>query len=411
MSLLRPEKSLHVSVIETKGCHDEVTASFFSALGQIKDCQVEGYLAAQRWGIDDIYTQLPGIQQRVMKDKKELLKAIDSFTPDGNAESNEGTLLEHYAPDIIISVTGEYDLVDKKSQKLWTYLLENTEAVIFAVVHHPNEWDNHHFTAAKPWITARRFRLITLSDHVTQHFNSNFMEKWSQMVDTSYLHLSTFPPIFTIPTLATSAGSLITSVSSDGQTTMEEANKIRFALQGDLIVPRNPNRDYKGTFKRFAELLNETEDRSSLELRVVGNGGLPLVPEDAKDNIKFSVELPYPDFYSILHSATAILPAFASEDYLTRKASSTIPAAYIAEVPLIANDKLLKAYKYVDKENVYYMEQGEDEMDVVARISKLSKGERMKKSADLKMKNQLLVKKSSDLLERWMRESLDERTF
>lgn len=410
-SLLGFQKPLQVTVLNTKTAHDEVTASFFSALGQIENCRVDAFLVRRRWGIDEVYAQLPGTHQRALKDTDELLEAVDRFMEGDGESSEKRAFLEDYNPDVIILITGERDMVAQNYTNYWKYLLEETEAVVFAVIHHPEEWGPHHSEVAKPWIAARRFRVLTLSEHVTRFIDKDIKKEWSKEVDTSNIRLSTFPPVFHVPSLAAGEGSSIASISGDGQSTMEDGDKMRFAMQGDLIVNRKPTRDWEGTFERFSGLLNETEDRSSLELRLVGNGGLPPVPEDAKDNIKFSLELLYPEFYSVLHSATAILPAFSTTEYLINRASSTIPAAYIAEAPLIAGDALLKAYTYVAKEDVYYMKKGEDEMDVVARIIKMSEEERMEKVANVKMRKQRLVRESSVLLRTWMQESLDERAL
>lgn len=101
------------------------------------------------------------------------------------------------------------------------------------------------------------------------------MKTWSQKVDTSRFYLRTFPLVFDVPSLAAGEGFSIDSVSGDDQTTMKEGNMMRFAMQGDLFVNRKPTRAWEGTFERFSGLPNETEDRSSLGLRVVGNVRLP----------------------------------------------------------------------------------------------------------------------------------------
>ncbi|EGU73867.1 hypothetical protein FOXB_15622, partial [Fusarium oxysporum f. sp. conglutinans Fo5176] len=57
-------KEVKVSVIESKGCHDEVSASYLSALGQLSECNSNIFLAAQRFGIDSIYKLIPGADNR-----------------------------------------------------------------------------------------------------------------------------------------------------------------------------------------------------------------------------------------------------------------------------------------------------------------------------------------------------------
>jgi len=64
----------------------------------------------------------------------------------------------------------------------------------------------------------------------------------------------------------------------------------------------------------------------------------------------------------------AVLPAFASETYFDRKASSTIPAALIAGAPIVATEELLKAYSYMPREATWVARPGEGEMDVIERV-------------------------------------------
>ncbi|KAG7403860.1 hypothetical protein Forpe1208_v016346 [Fusarium oxysporum f. sp. rapae] len=256
-------KEVKVSVIESKGCHDEVSASYLSALGQLSECNSNVFLAAQRFGIDSIYKLIPGADNRKLVTDNE-------FRPQ-YFQSEIAT-----EPDIVLSVTSEYDLIDAKLKPTFAHLLHNASSILFATVHHGNEW---------------------------------------------------------------------------------------------------------------------TEDRRF----------------EAKDRIKFHRGLPYPEFYEVLHSATAMLPAFASHEYVESKASSTIAASLIVGSPLIADDALLNAYRFLRRDDVYYREKGEDEIDVVERIAKLPEQDRLAKTEGLRKKNELLTKQGGDLLRQWISESQERR--
>ncbi|EXK77727.1 hypothetical protein FOQG_17582 [Fusarium oxysporum f. sp. raphani 54005] len=365
-------KEVKAWVIESKGCHDEVSASYLSALGQLSECNSNIFLADQRFGIDSIYGLIPGANKRkLVTDNEFRPQYLDSETA---AE-----------PDIVLSVTSEYDLIDAKLKPTFAHLLHNTSSILFATVHHGNEWkEDRRFQAVKPWIEAKRLRFITLSDHVTNYM-TDIVKHWAAKMEVHNVPISTFPPVFSIPTAPAK----------------NEAT-LRFAMQGDLIVNRRPNRDYEGTFKRFIKL---NSDCQAIELHVVGNGDLPKLPDEAKDRIKFHRGLPYPEFYDVLHSATAMLPAFASHEYVESKASSTIAASLIVGSPLIAGDDLLNAYRFLSRDDVYYREEGEDEIDVVERIAKLPEQDRLAKAEGLRKKNELLTKQGGDLFRQWISES------
>ncbi|RYC77020.1 hypothetical protein BFJ63_vAg20105 [Fusarium oxysporum f. sp. narcissi] len=100
-----------------------------------------------------------------------------------------------------------------------------------------------------------------------------------------------------------------------------------------------------------------------------------------------------------------MLPAFASHEYVESKASSTITASLIVGSPLIADDALLNAYRFLRRDDVYYRERGEDEIDVVERIAKLPKQDRLAKAEGLREKNELLTKQGGDLFRQWISES------
>jgi hypothetical protein len=306
---------LKVSILETKGCHDEVSASFFTGFGQMEECEVDAFLGARRFGIESIYDQLPGSNKRSLHNKTE-------FVPE---------FFEKSRPDVVLFITSEYSMVDKKVAPTLTWLFENTNCILVAVVHHPDEWKTEaHLKAAKSWMENRRIHFITLSSHVSKYMVSTVVNTWEKRVEIKYLpRVSTFPAVFTIPSLAPK--------EEDGESWASPTGKVRFAMQGDLIVNRLPNRDYAGTFNRFAKLVSGNKGGDSIELRVLGNGGIPKVPEEAKDNIQFDVALPYLEFYKTLQSATALLPAFSDASYCkaTKDFPSCLSSASIALLKLV----------------------------------------------------------------------------
>lgn len=54
-------------------------------------------------------------------------------------------------------------------------------------------------------------------------------------------------------------------------------------------------------------------------------------------------------YYRMVRDSYAVLPAFASDIYYTKKSSSSVAAAVVCGTPLIADLKLLNAYPYLTK--------------------------------------------------------------
>lgn len=54
-------------------------------------------------------------------------------------------------------------------------------------------------------------------------------------------------------------------------------------------------------------------------------------------------------YYRIVKDSFGVLPAFASDIYYTKKASSSVATALICGTPLIADQKMLSSYPYLVK--------------------------------------------------------------
>ena len=72
---------------------------------------------------------------------------------------------------------------------------------------------------------------------------------------------------------------------------------------------------------------------------------------------------------SLSRAPWAVLPAFASPVYLTRKASSSVAAAIICGTPLLADPALLQAYSYLPPNAVFETTADERLAVAVSRIA------------------------------------------
>ena len=75
------------------------------------------------------------------------------------------------------------------------------------------------------------------------------------------------------------------------------------------------------------------------------------------------------EYYRAIQGALAVLPAFASPVYLTRKASSSVAAAVICGTPLLADAALLRAYSYLPPRAVFETAADERLAVAVSRIA------------------------------------------
>jgi hypothetical protein len=69
-----------------------------------------------------------------------------------------------------------------------------------------------------------------------------------------------------------------------------------------------------------------------------------------------------------IHRTHALLLAWASPAYRTTKLSSTILTSLMTATPVIADTAVLESYGFLTREDVFLMEEGEDEVDAMMRV-------------------------------------------
>jgi hypothetical protein len=337
---------LRIAITESPGTHDEVVSALLHSFGGIDNSEINLYLTNQRYGIGDV------IKDFTLASEKVSLYKWDEFKT--HAINNP--------PHIIVCTTGEWELAGKRSQgsyEAFEKLLHDGDTYLFTTIHHANEWDKgKNVDGMKRWVDKGRADFLTLSEHTGNFLRNVTSEHW----DIDYeVTTRTFPPVFPV-----------------AHSTELDPNEIGLAMQGDYSSKR---RDYGAIFDQLDAAMSkakketaEGEDPKNVVLHLIGHGKHPEVPEKVKDNVHFDESLRYPDFYSLMSRQFAVLPAFATDHYLDRKASSSVPASIIAGVPLVASDALLNAYTYLPREAVWLAVEGESDMDVVLRVLSDSTG-------------------------------------
>lgn len=322
---------LKVAILEAAGVHDEVVSALIHAFGGQKHVNLRMYQKNSRYNMDAIVKEF------------ELASPIIDTQKSWDIEKD----IIHDPPHVVVSTTCELDTKMRKAA--FTALLEKSNAYLFCLCHHADQWDEGiNVDWARKFAAKNRLDMITLSNHTGEFLAENGVSKWGE--DGRNVKIRVLPPVFPAGTLG----------PKDGE--------INLAMQGDYASER---RDYIGIFKDFdsviarAKKLGATDD---VTLHLVGHGKHPAVPDNIKERVTFDESLSYPEFYSILSSSYAVLPAFATEEYFDRKASSTVPASIIAGAPLIATEELLEAYTYLPREAAWVVKHGETELATVRRI-------------------------------------------
>ncbi|OBR09881.1 hypothetical protein CH63R_05573 [Colletotrichum higginsianum IMI 349063] len=327
---------VRVTILESVGTHDEVTSALVTAFGGQPDISLTLMLRQQRYNMQDI-----------MNSFKLASPVSKILSQDDFAALVAGATLPH----VLVSTTCELDL-DAKAKE-FRDLLARGETYLFCLVHHADRWrDGQPVDVIREYLDKGMADFIGLSQHTVDFLHRDTAEHWDRDLNFT-AHV--LPPVFPVN---------LPDPDPEG---------LSLAMQGDYSSGR---RNYQHTFEQLGHVIGELRAKAGTEeekgrkvtLHVIGHGEPPSVPEDLQSNVVFDQDLSYPDFYRTLSGAFTIIPAFADDEYLDRKASSTVPAALIAGAPIVASERLLAAYTYLPREAVWLSEPGEDEMDTIKRF-------------------------------------------
>ncbi|KAF7557765.1 hypothetical protein G7Z17_g389 [Cylindrodendrum hubeiense] len=358
-----------IAVVNSIGVHDEVLAALVHAFGGHPNAKMNVYLHSQRYKMNDIISNFTLAANTTMKN-------IKAFRP---------AMFRNPHPHVVVSTTCEFDLGITKGAL--QNLLDNGNTHLFCVVHHADQWaSGKHVDFARQWVNKGKLDFVGLSQHTADFLMNTTVPKWGTKQNIT---ARVFPPVFPVER---------PEVDTDGD--------ISLAMQGDYSSSR---RDYKHIFTELAGVVDKVkntpgpQENETVALHVIGHGKTPEVPDITKDHVIFDKSLSYPDFYAVLSRAFAVIPGFASDEYLDRKASSTVPAALIAGAPLLASEEILKAYSYLPREAAWVSIPGEEDMDAIKRVIS-NRDEYLKKRELTRLAADNIMEQNRLNVQGWIRE-------
>ncbi|KAA8909488.1 hypothetical protein FN846DRAFT_776324 [Sphaerosporella brunnea] len=379
---------LYITITETGGSHDEVVAALVHSFGSQRNAVIDLYQLLPRYRIVDI------MQSFTLSNPLPKPKGPSEFINHGVKERR---------PDIFVAGTCELDLKTFSAQL--TTLLADRKTFMFCIIHHSDRWADEKLgleEAVRPWVEAGMVEFLTLSPHTANFLKEYSIKKWKT---TTKPVVRSLVPVFPVPLPAVPAGNGI------------DKEELSFGLQGDYDPSR---RDYNNIFIRLKDFLknggssansagslDESNDRN-VTMHLLGHGKHPDVPAEVQAHVKFDEQLDYQTYYSIISRTFALLPAFASKEYLDRKASSSVPASLIGGVPLVATQSIVDAYSYLDRDVVWLQGDNEKDLDVVGRILEMGPKERRKKKELVRRKCATIVDSNVKEVEGWISAVLEK---
>ena len=373
-SVAASDKVLNVAIAETNGWHDEVVAALAHSFGSQPNVQLSLYQANSRFGMSNITAafQLPH--------KMPAFQSPDRFSDDRTA------------PDIVVLTTCELD--SNNLRRRLSELLAEGRTYLFCVVHHGDQWnDAKRKEVIAPWMDLGLVDFVTLSPHTATFLKANGLKDWS----TKGPSIKSFAPLFPIP-----------PPSPNRKGVIDKQRELAFAIQGNYEPSR---RDFDTIFSHLRSFVDASNSRTDEErganvtLHLLGSGNKPPVPEGLSNHVFFDEDLSYEEYYTVLSNTFAILPAFADNEYLDRKASSTVPASLLGGTPLVATEEILAAYSYLPKEAVYCQKEGETELAAIGRILLLKAKERKDKMTSVRKTCAEIIEGNVELIGAWIKEA------
>lgn len=378
------EKQVRVAITEVTGTHDEVSAALINTFGAQPNVKLELYQHAQRYGIKSIL------------DKFELSYPLADFAPFQQLMAHEDVP----EPHILVSTTCELDSIQLKEQ--FDTLLARGNTYLFCVVHHADRWNGtEQQRNIMPWVKKGMVDMVSLSEHTAKFLEKEAIPYWNVPAGVN-VTIRTIVPVFPVE-------------SNNARGANED---LSFALQGDYDPLR---RDYNRIFEHLESFLAAKKERTpetspnvkssepNITLHLIGHntaGWRPPVPEPLQANVVFDDSVDYPVFYGILSRTFALLPAFASDTYYDRKASSSVPASLISGTPLIATRRMLETYNYLREEDIWLQNDTESDFDVVGRVLALGPKERQAKKDKVVQRRNAIIQENKAAAARWIESAL-----
>ena len=371
-------ETIRVTVVEGGGSHEEVVAAMVYAFGSQPNVELSVYALRKRFGLSGLIDSFALSSQQ-----KPEIKSTNDFP----RLYNDSTI-----PHILVLATCEHDLL-RLEQPIETILAYNSSTHIFCVVHNGDIWikDQKLELDTSEWIKQKRITFVPLSPHTQRYFESESIKNWKLKNDVVVRHLV---PVYPVPR----EGELDDRVEDDG---------LAVVIQGTYD---NKRRDYASAFSHLEELLSspglDRSEVSKLSLHVLGSGSAPLAPETIRDHVIIDSNYKFLDYYPLISHTVALLPAFATDYYLDRKASSSVPTSLMAGTPLVADQRILDAYRYLPKEVVWFQNANQTDMQVVESVIQMPAERREKKMNQVQRRCSEIIEENMATVSGWLNSAL-----
>ncbi|GAO47752.1 hypothetical protein SAICODRAFT_10358 [Saitoella complicata NRRL Y-17804] len=358
----KSKRNMRIALINTPKYHFEVVIPLLDAFSHTSHTQLElfvNHTSAERMNA------LPFLQQAASGEL--IMRRWE--------ELRSSELM--YRPDIAVLTSCSRDLEDLGD------MFTNPDSPsspheIVCVIHEAPEWEDPESPWRKilqPWVERSRVNFVVLSEHVHRFVAEHFYEPWN--VTSSPIKLNDY---FPSPALAERHPGSVRLLPAfppvfDPTPLFPKKSAVELPPEPFALIPgkfepwrRNYNTIFEHTRKHLS-LIREY----GASIQLLGSGPPPDIPEDLQDVIHIVPELDFDQYWAFASRATALFPAFAHNQYLIDRASSSIATSVIVGIPVVGTHELVfDKYTYLESgpsaRTSWIQGDGEEEMEVFARI-------------------------------------------
>ncbi|KAH9475867.1 hypothetical protein JR316_0011427 [Psilocybe cubensis] len=349
-----------VGLTERAGHHDEVLGALLYSLRTMQSVRkVLVYRNSFRYKFDEtirpFYPFAPEPAQAM----------LESLSNPNNTD----------ALDVVILSTGERTI-----EAIMPTLVEAFDArppdrkfTVLCVVHDAGRLQELDFIA--PLSIRGALRYVTLNQAAQRTLYEGIFAAAARHPEAQFDRVPVYAiaPIFPVQGLKNHQRYILTNVVVQGN--MDQGRRDYKKLFDDMMDALKENAEFWG-YKPLEEGTNGSyvplEPSFGMEPFLIHLAGGTVrnlvVPQALLNVVKVHQSLPYPEYFALMNSMDLVLPAFAKEGYYKTSASSSVAAAVIAEVPILASRRLLYCYQYLDERNSVILPSGMSEIEAVRLI-------------------------------------------
>ena len=324
-------------------------------------------------------------------------------------------------PDLLVYVTYpmlKHNFVhdDQAIQLLKSIKKNDASTNVVLITHRANEAMHETLPIVEMYIPRNRITFLFLGEH-TLHTTKEIMESEAHKAETTVIEvgkpipaaaansnsyrLSHFYPIMPMEYIGKSRLSgeaMILEYTSQwssppAKERSEEGWEVQtFSIQGNFGGKHTHRKDVKGTVNCLKRVESSYEEDTILPEGVLQrtdkpeSGKTPLrvnldlighlmeklaLPDLLYGEVRFLSDLSPVDYYKAISRTKFMIAAVGEEDYYTGRATSSVPAALIAGVPLVANKRFLNLYPCLREAKVHKQIATDDECNSIGNAARI----------------------------------------